>query len=158
LNAISAEVKEKSSKEKIIVIFGLKESTKNTKEENENKDILKIQEIFTELNLNNIKVEKHYRIKSSKPDANKPSILVVELSSKTEQAQVLQESRNLNNLVAYKDKVYINPDLTIAERASLRMLLTERNKLNKIETDGKTPFRWIIRNDRLEKFKPKNLK
>jgi hypothetical protein len=35
------------------------------------------------------------------------------------------------------------------------MLLTERNKLNKIETDGKTPFRWIIRNDRLEKFKPK---
>ena len=136
----------------------LKESNKNTKEEKEEEDILKIQEIFTELNLNNIKVEKHYRIKSSKPDANKPSILVVELSSKTEQAQVLQESRNLNNLVAYKDKVYINPDLTIAERASLRMLLTERNKLNKIETDGKTPFRWIIRNDRLEKFKPKNLK
>jgi hypothetical protein len=136
----------------------LKESNKNTKEEKEEEDILKIQEIFTELNLNNIKVEKHYRIKSSKPDANKPSILVVELSSKTEQAQVLQESRNLNNLVAYKDKVYINPDLTIAERASLRMLLTERNKLNKIETDGKTPFRWIIRNDKLEKFQPKNLK
>jgi tRNA C32,U32 (ribose-2'-O)-methylase TrmJ len=33
LNAILAEVKEKSSKEKNIVIFGLKESTKNTKEE-----------------------------------------------------------------------------------------------------------------------------
>ena len=74
MNAISAEVKEKSSKEKIIVIFGLKESTKNTKEEKEKKDIFKIQEIFTELNLNNIKVQKHYRIKSSKPDANKPSI------------------------------------------------------------------------------------
>jgi hypothetical protein len=52
----------------------LKESNKNTKEEKEEEDILKIQEIFTELNLNNIKVQKHYRIKSSKPDANKPSI------------------------------------------------------------------------------------
>ncbi len=34
-------------------------------------------------------------------------VLGVELSSETEQAQVLQESQNLNNLVAYKDKVCI---------------------------------------------------
>ena len=158
LNAISAEVKAKSSKEKNVVIFGLNESNKTTKEEKEEEDKEKIQEIFTALNLNNIKVQKQYRIKSSKPNANKPSIVVVELSSKIEQQQVIQESRNLNNLSEYKDKVYINSDLTIAERASLRMLLTERNKLNKIETDSSTPFRWVIRNDKLEKFKPKNLK
>ena len=83
---------------------------------------------FTALNLNNIKVQKKYRIKSSKLNANKPSIVGVELSYKVEQQQVIQESRNLNNFSEYKDKIYINPDLTIAERASLRMLLTESNK------------------------------
>jgi hypothetical protein len=71
---------------------------------------------------------------------------------------VLQESRNLNNISEYKGKVYINADLTIAERSGLKMLLTERNRLNKIESDNNSPFRYVIRNDKLEKFKPKTLK
>ena len=158
LNAISAEAKEKSCKEKNIVIFGISESTKGTKTEKDEDDKIKIEEIFTALSLSNIKIQKQYRIKNSSSGLGKPSILVVELGSKIEQQQVIQESRNFNQINEYKNKVYINPDLTVAERASLKMLLTERNRLNKTVTDGGSPFRWVIRNDKLEKFKPKNLK
>jgi hypothetical protein len=160
LNAISAETKKKSSKDENIVIFGLTESSKSNKDEKNEEDRSKIEDIFQALNLHSVNIDKHYRIKGSKTTGSidKPGILIVELKSKIEQQQVLQESRNLNNISEYKGKVYINADLTIAERSGLKMLLTERNRLNKIESDNNSPFRYVIRNDKLEKFKPKTLK
>ncbi len=161
LNAISAEAKEKSSKEKNVAIFGLVESTKTNKDEKEMEDKMKIDEIFSALNLNGINIEKHYRLKNSSNHSGgivqRPGIVIVELKTKLDQQQVLQESRNLNNINEFKGKVYINQDLTIAERASLKMLLSERKRLNQIEIDNKSPFRYVIRNDKLQRLQPKTL-
>ena len=155
LNAISAESKEKTSKENNVAIFGLKESLKSNKDEKEEEEKQQINEIFTDLNLNIKNIEKHYRLKGT---SSRPGIVVVTLKSKSDQQQVIQESKNLNKIEKYKSKVYINQDLTIAERAGLKLLLEERKKLNKEEEDNNSPFRYVIRNDKLEKIKPKLLR
>jgi hypothetical protein len=58
----------------------------------------------------------------------------------------------LSKITEYSKKVYINQDLTFAQRAGLKLLLDERNKLNQAEITGKTPFRYVIRNDKLKKI------
>ena len=82
----------------------------------------------------------------------RPGPLVIELETSSYQKQVLSIARDLNKLPNYKDKVFINPDLTYRERASLKMLLEERKKLNKQEEDKNSSFRFVIRNDLLERI------
>ena len=155
LNAISAETKEKTSKENNVAIFGIPESLKSNKEEKDEEEKQIITDVFSDLNLNCNKIEKHYRLKGT---SSRPGIVVVTLKTKLDQQQVLQESKNLTKLEKYKNKVYINQDLTIAERAGLKLLLDEKKKLNKAEEDQNSPFRYVIRNDRLERIKPKLLR
>ena len=106
LNAISAETKEKLTKEKNVAIFGLIESNSEDKNEKIKHDKVVLDEIFKDLNFDNSKIEKHYRLKSN--DASKYGIVIVELNNKLYQQQVLQEAKNLNTNEKYKNKVYIN--------------------------------------------------
>jgi hypothetical protein len=155
LNAVSNESKVRISKEKNIAIFGLKKSRKEDKDEQNKEDLDNIQEIFDELNLDSSKIVRNFRLITK--DETKPGIVIVELESNLYQQQVLQEAKNLDKVDKFKNKVYINPDLTIAERAALKLLLEERSKLNKMEKENQTPFRFIIRNGSLRKIQPKNL-
>jgi hypothetical protein len=108
---------------------------------------------FDAIGLDKSKVVKHFRLKSK--DKAKPGPLVIELEGSTYQKQVLSVARDLNKVETYKDKVFINPDLTYRERASLKMLLDERKKLNKQEEDKNSTFRYVIRNDLLERIELK---
>ena len=153
INAISAEQKEKVKKEKNVIVFGLTESTRTTKDEVKEDDDKCIGEVFDAIGLDKSKVVKHFRLKSK--DKAKPGPLVIELEGSSYQKQVLSVARDLNKVETYKDKVFINPDLTYRERASLKMLLDERKKLNKQEEDKNSTFRYVIRNDLLERIELK---
>ena len=61
-------------------------------------------------------------------------------------------ARDLNAVEEYKNRVFINPDLTYRERASLKLLLGERKRLNKEEENKNSTFRFVIRNDLLERI------
>jgi hypothetical protein len=77
---------------------------------------------------------------------------VVELDRSLCQKQDLSVASSLSKVEEYKNKVFINPDLTFRERANLKLLLEERKKLNRVELDNSSSFRFVIRNDMLEKI------
>ena len=152
-HAISSEYKEKAKKEKNIVIFGIKESQQTDKAKIVEEDLKSIESVFDAIGLDKSKISKSFRLRSR--DTSKPGALVVELESILYQKHILSISSSLSNIEEYKNKVYINADLTFRERASLKLLLDERKKLNKIEQDSSSPFRFVIRNDMLEKIEIK---
>lgn len=152
-NAISAEQKEKIKKEKNVIIFGLIESARKNSSEKIEDDKVSIDNVFDAINLDKTKIVRHFRLKSK--DTTKPGPLVVELIDSSYQKQVLSVARDLSK-TKFKEKVYINQDLTYRERASLKVLLEERKKLNKIEQEKNSPFRYIIRNDMLDKIEIKH--
>ena len=70
--------------------------------------------------------------------------------------------QNVNLLIREKidlgsifNEVFINPDLTYREKASLKLLLDERKRLNKEEENKNSTFRFVIRNDLLERIEIK---
>jgi hypothetical protein len=129
INAISAEQKEKIKKEKNVIVFGLKESNRKETHEIKEDDDESIGKVFDAISLDKTKIVKHYRLKSK--DATKPGPLVLEIVESTYQKQVLSVARDLNTVEENKNRVFINPDLTYRERASLKLLLGERKRLNK---------------------------
>jgi hypothetical protein len=153
INAISAEQKEKVKKEKNVIVFGLKESNRKEKHEIKEDDDESIGKVFDAIGLDKSKIVKHYRLKSK--DATKPGPLVLEIVESTYQKQVLSVARDLNTVEEYKNRVFINPDLTYRERASLKLLLGERKRLNKEEENKNSTFRFVIRNDLLERIEIK---
>jgi hypothetical protein len=153
VNAISSEQKEKVKKEKNVVVFGLKESSRKSKDEIKEDDDEGISELFDAIGLEKSNIVKHFRLNSG--DKSKPGPLVIELVDSSYQKQVLSVARDLNKIEAYKNKVFINPDLTYRQRASLKLLLSERKRLNKIEEDKSSTFRFVIRNDMLQKIEIK---
>ena len=150
INAISAEQKEKVKKEKNVIVFGLKESNRKEKQEIKEDDDESIGKVFDAIGLDKSKIVKHYRLKSK--DTTKPGPLVLEIVESTHQKQVLSVARDLNAVEEYKNRVFINPDLTYRERASLKLLLGERKRLNKEEENKNSTFRFVIRNDLLERI------
>lgn len=150
-NAISAEQKEKIIKEKNVIIFGLIESARKNNSEKIEDDKVSIENVFDAIKLDKTKKVRQYRLKSK--DTTKP--LVVELIDSCYQKQVLTVARDLSK-TKFKEKVYINQDLTYRERASLKVLPEEREKLNKIEQEKNLPLRYIIRNDMLDKIEIKH--
>ena len=153
INAISAEQKEKVKKEKNVIVFGLKESNRKEKQEIKEDDDESIGKVFDAIGLDKSKIVKHYRLKSK--DTTKPGPLVLEIVESSYQKQVLSVARDLNAVEEYKNRVFINPDLTYRERASLKLLLGERKRLNKEEENKNSTFRFVIRNDLLERIEIK---
>jgi hypothetical protein len=154
INAISAEQKEKVKKEKNVVVFGLEESNRKEKDEIRLDDDESIGKVFDAIGLDKSKIVKHFRLKRN--DITKPGPLVLEISESSYQKQVLSVARDLNGIKEYKKRVFINPDLTYRERASLKLLLGERKRLNEEEENKKSSFRFVIRNDLLERIEIKH--
>ncbi len=110
--------------------------------------------MFDSIGLDKSKIVKHFRLKSK--DITKPGPLVLEIRESSYQKQVLSVARNLNGIKEYKKRVFINPNLTYRERASLKLLLGERKRLNEEEENKKSSFRFVIRNDLLERIEIKH--
>nr|XP_047141425.1 uncharacterized protein LOC105844248 [Hydra vulgaris] len=135
LTAISAENKEKSRREYNLILHGLDELNKST-EENTQRENEQIKKIFNYLKVDESFIKRHHRLKSK---TDKPGIVLVELNNKEKVADILKSASNLKYNVEYKKKVYINQDLTFAQRESRKLLLKEKNRLN--NADNNQPFR-----------------
>jgi hypothetical protein len=105
--------------------------------------------LFKEIKDVTIKINKVVRHKTRSDQKNAP-IVVVELGSEQQRNAVLFAAKRLRN-ERHFEKVYLNADMTVAERARFNELKNERDLKNSKEKDKK--FRWAIRNDKVVRFK-----
>jgi hypothetical protein len=150
-NTLSAEFNERERRKKNVVIFGLNESKKEMLEERKKDDEAMVNEMVEMLQIQKvpIKVNKIVRHKA-RGDQKNASTVVLELENETQRNAVLFAAKKLKGMRNF-EKVFLNADMTVAERARFIELKRERDLKNEKETDKK--FRWAIRNDRVVRFK-----
>ncbi|RNA03368.1 hypothetical protein BpHYR1_004800 [Brachionus plicatilis] len=127
LNAIRLEKKEEDKKSKNVLIFGT-DFTEDAEADKETVD-----EISDAIGMIVLKVHQFLLNKSSK-------------ISMLKNAKELRKRSHFYN-------IYINPDLTFAERELSKKLVTERNDKNKQNDCSKTGFRYGIRDFEVVRIK-----
>jgi hypothetical protein len=135
----------------LFLVFGENESKREMLEERKKHDEAMVNEIVEMLQIEKvpIKVNKIVRHKT-RWDQKNASTVVLELENETQRNAVWFAAKKLKGMRNF-EKVYLNADMTVAERARFIELKSERNMKNEKETDKK--FRWAIRNDRVVRFK-----
>jgi len=121
LNAYTTERNDMELRERNVLIMG---------DTNTTDDLAKktVEEIFTAINIDIKKIKTVYRFKQSANNTH-PPIIKVCLANKDDRLEVLKASKNLRNKPMFA-KIYINPDLTFAQRNLEKKLIAERKKLN----------------------------
>ncbi|RNA43374.1 RNA-directed DNA polymerase from mobile element jockey-like [Brachionus plicatilis] len=113
INAFANEAKERSEREKNIVIFGV-ETTNDSNADKLKEDEEKVSAIFEKIGTGDLQRNKVKRLRSQKGSGP----LIIELNSIQDRNEVLKNAKKLRN-DATSSGIYINPDMTLAERASL---------------------------------------
>lgn len=168
INTICVEQMEKKNKEKKVIIYGIPISDKDDESEKQIDDEVQVKEIIGNIEsiLNKDKSGKDkikFSVKYTKrvravQNGNKVPPIIVECCKDEPQRNVLLSGVRLlkktnNNLKG----IYINPDLTEAERKLSYELRQERNKKND-ELMAQTDYYYGIRNNRIVKILNKNAK
>jgi len=154
LAAISSETKNQQNKEKNVIMFGIKASTKELSNDKKNDDKVELNKILTAINFNKENVKSFYRIKS----ANQPYPLIVTFENVVIRNQVLKKAKEIAENDSYNGKegtkIYINPDLTEVQRTTFkRLLLVRKEKNNSRTEEQKQQFYFGIRDDLVVKIK-----
>jgi len=145
LNVVSDENKERNKKEKNIVVFGLKNSTKESITEKKADDVDQINQMLEVLSITNVPVEGAFRINAK--DKEKPRPLVVVLKDKEARNKILQAAKKLKEVEEYKS-VFLCPDLTEAQRLKYKELVKIRDDKNsKMSVEDKEKKIWCIRDN-----------
>lgn len=145
VNAVSDENKERNKKEKNIIIFGLRESEKESVADKKIEDGEEVKKICEALSLDNDTVEGVFRLRTK--DTTKPKPLVMVLKDKETRNKFLQAAKQLKTSNDYKT-VYLCPDLTEAQRLKFRELVKIRDAKNgKLKDDEKEKKIWCIRDN-----------
>ncbi|XP_065664351.1 uncharacterized protein LOC136086037 [Hydra vulgaris] len=125
-NSIISEQENKKKRENNIIIFGIPESIKIDESDTINDDKLMVNEIFDYIGKSNEKPIKLIRLKKKKVSKNSSPIIAV-LPENCERNKVQFASRELRNNDNYNN-VYLNPDMTPAERLIDFELRKEKKK------------------------------
>jgi len=145
VNAVSDENKERNKKEKNVIVFGLKESVKESIADKKVEDDEEVNKICEALSLQSDTVEGVFRLKTK--DTTKPKPLVMVLKDKETRNKFLQAAKQLRTSNDYKT-VYLCPDLTEAQRLKFRELVKIRDAKNeKLKDDEKEKKIWCIRDN-----------
>ena len=145
--AASRETKEQIEKEKNIIIHGLNESTKTTDTDIKSDDKNELDKILFAMKFDKQdKIKSFYRLKTN----SKPSPLIVAFENISTRNYALKQSKNLA-YTEFKKKVFINPDMTEAQRINFKRLWLERNEKND-KNDDKDNYYYGIRNDKVVKL------
>ena len=159
---VTREIKTKERKENNIILTGLPQAQINTEskaiDENKEKEVLA--QIFAHLEIDLKTVKRHWRLKTKENNMNDiVNPMIVEF---TDFESKNKATKNSYKLKTYKDKVYINNDLTESERSIEKKLRDERNRRNNelsIEENGlrysedeKGKFHYGIRNGIVKKI------
>ena len=145
INTMVNETKERERREKNVVIFGIKASVNNDDSLARTEDTEAIKKVFCDLDVN-VEVKNVFKLRTRN---SKPPPFVVVLKQESERNEILRKARNLRNLNNY-EKVFINPDLTMAERYKAKVLRDECKLKNGTISDEN--FYYGIRNDKVIKI------
>ena len=130
LNAFTSERNEQARRESNVLIMGVKDTSDDLAKST-------VERIFAELNIDTAKIVSVYRFKQSTNNAH-PPIIKVCLPNKDDRLSVLKASRQLREKPTFA-KVYINPDLTFAQRSQEKLLIAERNAANELRLKSTKP-------------------
>jgi hypothetical protein len=143
VNQIDLEKNERSKRENNLFISGLEltlddgEKSELSEEEIEQKIMPIFKEIDNEFKRENIKKTTKVRINRNKKKGTGPSNdsptkvnAIIEFSEKASRDEILKNSKVLVKNCQYKSKVFINPDLTRAQRMEHRDLRIKAKELN----------------------------
>ena len=125
INAVAKESKERKMREKNVIIFGLAASTNKNKDNAFDEDKKNVITIFNKIDAN-VNIEHIINLKTR--NENQPPFIVV-LKDKHERNKVLKSSKVLKDDDSFS-KVFINPDLTEAERHKAKLLKEECHRMN----------------------------
>lgn len=114
LASVTREQKDIEKRENNLILFNVPESNKDNTEDVRKDDEEKVVSILSEIEANQNCFKKIYRMKKSTKSL-KPAPIVLELHNSTEKNNILKCAKRLKSSESYKN-VYINPDLTIAQR------------------------------------------
>jgi len=145
INTMVNGTEERERREKNVVIFGMTTSVNSDDSKAKTEDTEAVKKIFSDLDVH-VEVKNVFKLKTR--DGN-PSPFVVVLKQESERNKILRNARNLRNLTNY-NKVYINPDLTVAERFKAKVLRDECKIKN--EANNNTQFYYGIINDKVIKL------
>ena len=129
------EQKEIMTKEKNIIVFGVKNNKNDEPARAKSADEESVREIFKELDVDGEKI-KHIRRINNKNEA-KSSPIIVELKESKERWKILKNAKKLRDSEKFSS-VFLAADLTVTQRAVQKELLAERNKRNEqLKKEGK---------------------
>lgn len=155
VNALSTELNDRERRKPNVVVFNLKMSNKEKKEEKQAEDETQVKALIEKLNEGaklKAEVVKVTRLQA-KPDAIHPPAIIVELKDANTRNNLLLGAKKLKQ-VAGCEKVYLSADMTLAERIRYKELLKERIEKNAKRSEAdKKKFRFAIRGDEVKKFK-----
>ena len=161
---VSREIKSIERKENNVILTGLPKAKIDTNAKAHDLESEKelLTEILTVLGTDLTTVKKYNRIKNKENNMNAESNpLIIEFKENSTKASVLKNSSKLKSFNKYT--IYINNDLTEAERIVEKKLREERNKRNNLLPSGDNGskvglhssgrnFHWGIRNGVLKEI------
>ena len=141
INTVTKENKEREKRDKNVIIFGIKESTKNDITDKKADDLIEIQKLTESVSIDKSVILRLFRIKSK----SGISPIIVELKDSVVRNEFIKKSHR-----KFKD-IYVNPDLTESQRNLDKQLrekcrmLNEPLKLKENWVNAKEY--WVIRNN-----------
>jgi hypothetical protein len=131
INSVVTEQQERYRRRKNVIVFVLPVSMKSSKQDQENDDKREIDRILTKLNVDTKCITYTRRFRSTNVGSRPPPVLV-QLINESDKFAVLKAAKELRKIDGYKD-VYINPDMTQAERILDKQMRESRYQLNQRE-------------------------
>ncbi|CAF0916009.1 unnamed protein product [Brachionus calyciflorus] len=150
LNSVVCEQKERERRKKYIIVFGVPMSSKTTQEGQVADDKGFIERAFKAIKIDVKKIKNIRRFKPN-PNLNRPPPILIQLNGDSDRPFILRAAKELRKFSEYSG-IYINPDLTEAERILDRKRREDRFNLNQQERSRSTSTRYFISGDRFRRF------
>jgi len=145
-NAVAEEQSERESRESNLLIFGLPECESSSEEERQEKSKLSANEVLTVLGVDMNKIKSYHRFRKS--NSSKPSIIKLQLQNPSDRFTIIKKAKELRLKGESYSKVFINFDLTFAQRNLRRQLVTDFKEKNR--TNSSTDKIYVIRDNAIK--------
>lgn len=154
VNSVMVEQRERELKSMNLIVYGIEVSKKSDGKDRKQEDTEKVEEIFSALKADKRSILNIIRFKNKSNDPGKTPPILVKLENSQKRDEILKAARGLHKLNKKFEKIYINADLTEAERVFEKQLREERDTLNDSERAKSSTFKWIIRDNKIIRIKP----
>ena len=144
--AVNKEINDKAKKSNNVIIYGISSTNSDNFDDIKKHDSVCINALFSKIGYSG---EINY-IKRLKSTNNKLAPLIVSL--KEDRNNLLSLTKRLRTIEECKN-VYINPDMTVAERIQFNKNRLIRNNSNQKACDNNKPFWYGIRGTEVVRFK-----